>query len=126
MSRLPRPCLEPGCPNTVTGRALRCPQHALPDARHRDPEQVRYYASAAWRALRARVRREEPVCGLCQERPSEQVHHIDGDWRNNQRANLQAVCAACHLERSGRDHQARRGQPSAPPAPAAPPSWWIV
>jgi hypothetical protein len=110
MSKLPRPCLTPGCPAVVTGKVSHCPEHAPPDARRRDPEQVRFYGSTRWKKLREYVRSQEPICAMCQERPSSQVHHKDGDWRNNDRRNLEGVCDPCHRQHSGRDHVAKRGQ----------------
>jgi 5-methylcytosine-specific restriction endonuclease McrA len=108
--KLPRPCLAPGCPATVTGRAVRCPEHALPDSRHRDPEQARFYGSTTWKLIRLRVRREEPTCRTCGTRPTTEVHHVDGDWRNNSRSNLEGICTPCHRSTSGRDHHAKRGE----------------
>jgi hypothetical protein len=115
MTRLRRPCLQPGCPAVVSGRDGRCPEHAVP-SRYRDPAQYQYYRSRAWRELSERVRREQPTCAC--GAPATQVHHRDGDWRDAERANLEAVCAPCHRSQSGRDHAAKRGQqPTPTPTP---------
>jgi 5-methylcytosine-specific restriction enzyme A len=119
---LPRPCLTPGCPAVVTGKTSHCPTHAPPDSRRKDPAQARFYGSKAWKRLREYVRREEPTCAMCKERPSTQVHHRDGDWRNNDRRNLEAVCDPCHRSHSGRDHHAKRGQEPEPKDGGA----WLV
>jgi 5-methylcytosine-specific restriction endonuclease McrA len=68
---------------------------AAPQSRRDD---VKFYQSARWRALRVLVLREEPICtcGL----PAKHVHHIkprkerpDLQW---ERSNLEALCIPCH------------------------------
>lgn len=73
-----------------------------------DTGQARFYGSAKWKALRAQVRREEPVCRICQSAPTASVDHIDGNWRNNARGNLRGLCNACERSHTGRQHQAKR------------------
>ena len=50
---------------------------------------------------------EEPLCRECREHgkvtPAKQVHHIDGDSRNNVRENLEPLCASCHSRRTGKE-----------------------
>jgi 5-methylcytosine-specific restriction protein A len=56
--------------------------------------------SAAWRALRAQVLFDEPLCRECQRQgvvtPASVVDHVDGDSHNNERSNLAPTCASCH------------------------------
>ena len=71
----------------------------------------RWYRTARWAALRARVLLEEPWCPDCQAESgivvqARDVHHVrkhQGDsalfWS---RANLQALCHAHHAVRTGR------------------------
>lgn len=104
MSRAPRICITPGCPNLVP-----CPVHTVTQdqRREKDPEQARFYRSSRWTRLSKLVRAQEPICRLCERRPSTNVDHIDGDWRNNERANLRALCSSCERTRTGKQHRAK-------------------
>lgn len=105
-----RPCSQPGCPRLVSEG--RCPDHEVKRAdtyRPKPRDQQRFYGSAEWKALRARVLREEPVCQRCRERRATRVNHRDGDWRNTSRLNLEALCATCDASVTGRQHRAKRG-----------------
>jgi len=48
----------------------------------------------------ARLRREKMYqpkkCKWCRKQPSQEIHHIDGNPRNNKRDNLIALCGTCH------------------------------
>jgi 5-methylcytosine-specific restriction protein A len=67
-------------------------------------EDKRFYASKAWRRLRALVLREEPLCRPCAAEDrltaAEHVHHIqERKLRPDlalDRGNLEPVCASCH------------------------------
>lgn len=37
--------------------------------------------------------------------PSRDVHHRDGDWRNNAAANLERLCRSCHVTEHNRRRQ---------------------
>ena len=77
--------------------------------------QARFYGSRQWKAIRARVRREQPTCTVCRHAPTTDVHHRDGDWRNLAPSNLQGVCRHCHLSLTAEQHNARRsGRPMRP------------
>ena len=58
-----------------------------------------------WSKVSARIRREEPVCQICNDAPSEDVDHIiefqgiDDPLRMD-RNNLRAVCRACHNKKT--------------------------
>lgn len=42
---------------------------------------------------------------ICRTNPSTNVDHIDGNWRNNERSNLRALCSECERTRTGRQHR---------------------
>ena len=67
--------------------------------RQRDPQQNRFYASKRWANKRRRHLAAEPSCRHC-GLPAEHVDHIDGDWRNNDPTNYQALCASCHSHKT--------------------------
>lgn len=106
-SRPLRVCGAPGCGRLV--KSGRCPEHTVKqsDRRQHDPEQRRFYSSGRWTKLSRMIRSRDPICRICEDAPSKEADHIDGNWRNNDPRNLRGVCGACHRKRSGRDH--RRG-----------------
>jgi 5-methylcytosine-specific restriction protein A len=70
----------------------------------------RFYASVAWRRLRAAFLAEHPLCHDCRERgrlvPANEVHHINDriaypmlalQWNN-----LMSLCKVCHSRRGCR------------------------
>lgn len=67
-----------------------------------------------WRKIRAVVLAEEPLCRFCSEQgyvvSAEEVDHIDGNSRNNDRANLRPLCRGCHSARTARDQGFARGR----------------
>lgn len=67
-------------------------------------------SSAGWQAVRARFLALHPVCGVCGQQLTAQVHHLEPVERRPDLAlawdNLAPVCTACHarcnaLERRG-------------------------
>lgn len=99
-----RPCGEPGCPALVASG--RCPAHQR--ERPKDPAQQKFYGSSRWQKLRALVKQQQPFCAGCQREMSATVDHINGDWNDNRRENLQGLCWPCHNAKSGGQHR-RRG-----------------
>lgn len=41
------------------------------------------------------------LCEECKEKEVQEVHHIDGNWKNNGIKNLKAVCISCHRKLHG-------------------------
>ena len=76
-------------------------------------EDKAFYKSKAWRALRALVLAEQPLCADCLKRkvltPSEHVHHKvdrkDAPELALDRDNLEGLCQPCH-NRQRRSHGA--------------------
>ncbi|WP_462379571.1 HNH endonuclease [Pseudomonas sp. Marseille-QA0892] len=66
--------------------------------------------SAAWKALRAQVLAEEPLCRMCAARglvvPATDVDHIEDSREDftddNRRENLAAMCHECHSIKTAR------------------------
>lgn len=102
-------CATPGCAMRVPKG--HCPAHARMREQGRYNADMRHlYFSARWLRLRAQVLDEQPLCPTCQaERriePGTDIDHIvphRGDlnlfW---DRANLQALCHACHSAKTAR------------------------
>ena len=111
----PTPCRYPGC-SAVLGTPGYCSVHRV--AVHRDYGRARryfdselgFYQSRSWRAARAALLREQPLCAVCKAvgrlLPAKVVDHIvpikDGGARFDQ-ANLQPLCVACHNRKTARE-----------------------
>lgn len=100
-SRAHRPCSKPGCRALVVPPRSYCDEHQREYNARRPTPAARGY-DAAWRKLRARVLREEPICGECRERSSTHVDHIVAQAKGgtNERANLRGLCAGCHSRKT--------------------------
>ena len=46
--------------------------------------------------LRAYIKELKPICECCKKNPTEEIHHIDSNPKNNQVKNLMAICKKCH------------------------------
>jgi 5-methylcytosine-specific restriction endonuclease McrA len=58
------------------------------------PERLR---GRRWMKIRRSVMaRAGGICEECGERLADEVHHVDGDLRNNALVNLRALCRPCH------------------------------
>jgi hypothetical protein len=109
--RPPSPCVEPGCPVLVTGGG-RCTEHRYHRPNGRDG------TDAAWRKARARaIRRDGGRCTRCRSTGPLEVHHLDGDWRNNQPENLESLCRPCHRAAEGTRGATRNGPRAASGSP---------
>ena len=111
------PCSHPRCPERQP-----CPVHHRPPTADRDRDRMvrspwrSWYMnpSGPWRhpvwGLRAQVLADNPWCVQCQQRgllvEATDVDHIvphEGDWdRFRDRANLQGLCAPCHVRKTRR------------------------
>ena len=111
--RAPTPCRHPGCGAVLTKPGY-CDAHrsdrrqwdSNAGKRQRQEKRALPTNSAAWRALRAQVLRNEPLCRECLRRgvlcAASVVDHRDGDSHNNARANLQPLCSRCHSRLTAR------------------------
>jgi 5-methylcytosine-specific restriction protein A len=109
MPRAPlKPCAAPGCSALVVRG--RCKAHAVQVEHQRGNYDVRrWYRTARWKALRALVLQEEPICAECHAEgrivASTDVHHTqkhDGDYeRFFARETLTSLCHAHHAVHTG-------------------------
>ena len=68
------------------------------------PQRAGYRDAAYWRARRKAIARAAGRCESCGDqlelkpngRPDCQTHHLDGDPKNNDPANLLVCCTRCH------------------------------
>ena len=60
--------------------------------------------SKRWKAIRAQVLAEQPLCPICQRQgrvvPAVDVDHKDNDSHNQERSNLWGLCREHHAEKS--------------------------
>lgn len=87
-----RPCLGCGRLIAAGSRCGRCLWKA--NAAY-SPKRMR---GRKWMKKRAAMmRRAGWMCEGCGERIADEVHHVDGNVRNNQFENLRALCRPCHV-----------------------------
>jgi 5-methylcytosine-specific restriction protein A len=101
-----RPCIEPRCPEYT--HETRCEKHKaeFEKARRANPQLTgRRGSSATWRRARGlslwRHGHRCQHCGLSKAELLTQglkleVHHVDGDARNDRQSNLLPLCETCH------------------------------
>jgi 5-methylcytosine-specific restriction endonuclease McrA len=88
-----RPCLDCGRRTERGSRCARCERARFPTS----PGRMR---GRAWMKRRDEVLRAFAFkCASCGaiERPLE-IHHVDGDHRNNAFSNLRPLCRPCHAK----------------------------
>lgn len=115
------PCRHVGCPALVRGGGW-CPNHTkdkvAQDRAGRAPwadrpaTQRRPYQDPAYRRLRARILRRDPICCICHHEDSTEVDHVVPISRGgtDHPDNLQGVCRGCHAVKSGREGAEARRQ----------------
>ena len=107
--RLASPCRYPGCPKLSHERY--CVEHKRVTQRAQDAKRpFRLYGDPEWRALRARVLAEHPVC-RCGQRTTV-VNHIvavaaGGAYLDP--LNTEALCKTCHDSHTATNDMARDG-----------------
>ena len=95
------PCITHGCPRYAEEGQSRCAEHQREHVKQRwengatgqrgSQHQPRGMRDVVWREQRKR-------CGRCRKQvASFELHHIDGNARNNARSNLVCLCKGCHL-----------------------------
>ncbi|MFD9150578.1 HNH endonuclease signature motif containing protein [Streptomyces diastaticus] len=70
---------------------------------------------SGWAKIRARILARDPVCVLCDVRPSTHCDHIVAKADDHSDAGLQGVCGPCHDQKSAREGAAaakEAGRPS--------------
>lgn len=101
MTRAPRVCSVPGCPQLTT--AGRCPDHRRQADQARGTSADRGYRSAGHQAFRAAVLTRDPLCVLCPN-PSTVADHYPLSRRQlvaqqqdpNDPQHGRGMCAPCH------------------------------
>jgi 5-methylcytosine-specific restriction enzyme A len=110
-----RPCPGKGpryrnCPNLIKGNETCCPE-CKPfekkavreyDQKRDETLERRFLHSTRWRRIRDMKLSKDPLCERCLENGRDEaavlVHHKDRDELNNESANLESLCNACHEE----------------------------
>lgn len=106
--RLPERCAVTRCPLAPIAKGL-CQNHYALARRNGAPVRVRVftgvYLKDGYRYVRVGHRHYEPEHRLVMERvlgrklkPSEHVHHVDGDTLNNSPSNLAVLSRSAHLK----------------------------
>lgn len=67
---------------------------------------------SGWTKIRARILERDPICKICDVRPSTHCDHIEAMTDDHRDAGLQGVCGTCHDLKSSREgNAAQRANP---------------
>jgi len=67
---------------------------------------------SGWPKIRARILARDPICKICDVRPSAFCDHVVAKADLNSPADLQGVCGPCHDQKSSREgNEAQRANP---------------
>lgn len=98
--KLPRPCRNRRCPNTVTHASGYCPEHRSEKWSGDDRPSFRERGyDARWSRVSRRYRAKHPICEVCGEAASEETHHVEPVKDGGKMyafSNLLACCKPCH------------------------------
>ena len=97
------PCAYPGCPELVPAGEKYCEKHRKQAQKRYDKQRgtaaQRGYNSR-WQRIRKIKLNADPLCAEClrngRTTVATQVHHKDGNVRNNSPDNLESLCIECH------------------------------
>jgi 5-methylcytosine-specific restriction endonuclease McrA len=65
-----------------------------------------------WRTIRAKVLARDPICKICDVRPSSHCDHVKAKTDDHAEDRLQGVCATCHgLKSSAEGRAAKAANP---------------
>ncbi|MFE9432330.1 HNH endonuclease signature motif containing protein [Streptomyces sp. NPDC006640] len=65
-----------------------------------------------WRVIRAKVLARDPICKICNVRPSTHCDHIEAKTDAHAEDRLQGLCGPCHDQKSSREgNDAQRANP---------------
>lgn len=110
-----RICTYPGC-RVLVRDASRCPKHASHKGTSKNRPGDRFYASAAWKAVRDARRLMNPLCQLCEaEGRTTAMWAVDHIIPRSERPDLEldldntrSLCERCHNARTARDRAMNR------------------
>jgi 5-methylcytosine-specific restriction endonuclease McrA len=67
---------------------------------------------SGWKRTRARILERDPICKICDVRPSRFCDHIEAKVDDHSEVGLQGVCGPCHDQKSSREgNAAQRANP---------------
>ncbi len=107
------PCRYQRCPALTDHPSGYCPEHRGTYDQRRGTPASRGY-DRTWRKLSKQVLKEEPLCRRCRRADSVLTDHIvpKRAGGTDARSNLQALCKACHDEKTLQEDGRFRGAPS--------------
>lgn len=104
--RPPHPCAHPGCGRLVAAKETCCQAHQRQRWRAESAHRIRK-GGRAWRRLRDRKLRTNPICQICETKLAVEVDHIEPVAKAPERefdwANLQSACHDCHVAKTAED-----------------------
>jgi 5-methylcytosine-specific restriction protein A len=97
------PCSFPGCPELIPAGERFCKEHKKQEQREYNKQRgssTQQGYDARWQKIRKMKLNTDPLCEEClrngRTTVATQVHHKDGNVRNNSSDNLESLCIECH------------------------------
>jgi 5-methylcytosine-specific restriction protein A len=97
------PCSYAGCPELIPAGERFCKEHKKQEQREYNKQRgssTQQGYDARWQKIRKMKLNVDPLCAEClrngQTTVATQVHHKDGNVRNNSPDNLESLCIECH------------------------------
>ncbi|EQB2600679.1 HNH endonuclease [Aeromonas salmonicida] len=103
---LQKKCLHPTCTSIALDGETKCEKHFVPRKKVSNYSSDKFYNTSRWKILSNKYLSKNPICEICNKRPSEQVDHwlerrmlLGLSYQTNP-DNLISECTSCHSTKS--------------------------
>ncbi|ELH4810077.1 HNH endonuclease [Vibrio vulnificus] len=104
-------CTYPCCRNVTTDGNPRCEKHRTKPKSNAAIERAQFYKSCRWTSFSKSIRKQRPVCELCQKELTEHLDHwlevsLDKEYLYTfDERNMVCLCRSCHTRKTFQLHR---------------------